>query len=77
MDSPPELLNTTKQETIHTLFEVLKYCICSDQTIPENKVAYSVKDPCPPTAFSVPKKKQKVGGVKEKKKKKERKKSIC
>ena len=38
-------------------------------------MAYTAKDPCPPTAFSVPNKNKKVGGVKEKEK--EEKKSIC
>ena len=36
-----------------------------------NKMAYTGKDQCPPTAFSVPKRNKKLGGVKEEKKEKE------
>ena len=38
-----------------------------------NKMAYTAKDPCPPTAFSVRKRSKKVGYRKEKKEKKKEK----
>ena len=39
-----ELLNTIDQEIVHTIFEVLKYCICINQTFQKKLLKKSFSD---------------------------------